>query len=67
MNPFQIMNQIPTRRGRPAGVLRQPLLWALLGSWLLAASCGGGGGGGDQPPTQETRWDQFTWDEANWS
>ena len=50
----------------PEGAKR-PLLWILIGSWLLAASCSSGGDAGDQTPTNSTRWGEFSWGEADWS
>jgi len=51
----------------------RPLLIAsLLMSAFLTTSCGGGGGapqdqgGGGQNPADAV-WDQFNWDEAEWS
>ena len=49
------------------GAVRRPLLWLLIGSCLLAASCSGGSDAGDPVPSDATLWGQFSWGEANWS
>ncbi|MEM1450806.1 MAG: hypothetical protein AAGI22_16920 [Planctomycetota bacterium] len=59
------MKPLRSRR-TPTPVSFGVLLLSLLA--LAVASCGGGGGD-DAPPQQPTEavWDQFDWDDANWS